>query len=180
MIEKLLKIVRGSTRLITTTSRPPRPEDQDGKTYYFLSEKDFKYKIEAGDFLEHNYYAGNYYGTEKKVLETALENNEVIFSKLDVNGKRSLDKLGIKHMAIFLLPESLEQLKHRIEQRGGLTPEKVAERLKIAASEIKEASAYDFRVINVEGKLTETAAKIAKIIHQHRFLLTLDKVPKVG
>jgi guanylate kinase len=63
-----------------------------------------------------------------------------------------------------MLPDSLDNLKKRIERRGGITPEVIAERLKIAEREIAASSDYDYRIVNVEGQLPETIAKIEEII----------------
>ena len=69
VINALIKIFPESTRLITTTSRPKRPGNKEGIDYYFISQDDFKNKINNGDFVEYNIYSSNYYGTQKKHLE---------------------------------------------------------------------------------------------------------------
>ena len=73
IISALLKIIPNSTRLITTTSREPRPGNQNGIDYYFVSQAEFKNKIQNEEMVEYNNYAGNYYGIEKKNLILALE-----------------------------------------------------------------------------------------------------------
>ena len=166
VIAELLKLIPNSTRLVTTTSRPKRPGDQEGVNYFFVSEDDFKRRISAGEFLEYNYYAGNYYGSEKSVLETSLTRFDVVFSNIEVNGKHNLDILGIKHTSIFLLPESLAELRARIEKRGGLTPEIIDERMKIAAEEIKKSADYQYRIVNPDGGLDEVVKKIENIVKE--------------
>ena len=164
VINALLKRLSRTTRLVTTTTRPPRPGNQEGVDYYFISPETFKTKLVAGDFLEHNVYAGNYYGEEKKELERCFKDNDVVLTQIDVTGKHALDRLAVPHLSIFLVPESLDILKARIEKRGGITPEVIAERLAIAKREIEESSDYDYRIINVDGALEQTIKKIAKII----------------
>ena len=164
VIAELLKLIPNSTRLVTTTSRPKRPGDQEGVNYFFVSADDFKKRIEAGEFLEYNFYAGNYYGSEKSVLEAALARFDVVFSNIEVNGKHNLDILGIKHLSIFLLPESLDELRGRIEKRGGLTEEVINERLKIAAEEIKKSEDYDLRIVNPDGGLENVVKQIEKAV----------------
>lgn len=164
VIARLTKIFPNSARLVTTTSRPPRPTDQEGVTYNFISREEFAEKIKQGYFLEHNNMVGNYYGTPKQKLNDLLQTHDLVFSNLDVNGKHSLDKLGVKNMSIFLLPESLEVLKKRAEKRGGMTKQMIADRLKVAETEIKAAEKYDYKITNYEGKLPETIDKIATII----------------
>jgi len=167
VINALLKRIPNSTRLITTTTRPKRPGNVDGKDYYFISKEDFLKKIAAGDFLEHNFYAENYYGSEKKHLAEAEKKYALVLTQIEVNGKHNLDKAGTPHLAIFLLPESLEELGNRIRRRGGLTPELIKKRLAIAKQEIKASTDYDYRIVNAEGKLGETIDKIAEIIDEH-------------
>lgn len=166
-IEELIKIFPNSAKLVTTTSRPPRPTDQEGITYNFISREDFEKKINENYFLEYNNYASNYYGTPKKYLADMLEKHSVVFSNIDVNGKRSMDKLGIKHLSIFLLPESIAILEQRVEKRGGLTKEMIAERIKVVAQEIEASKDYDYKLTNYEGKLEETVEGVAEIVRKH-------------
>jgi guanylate kinase len=164
VIEALLKIIPGSTRFITTTSRPPRPGNQEGVDYYFISKEEFENKIKNNEFLEYNFYAGNYYGTEKNILENNIKKNKVVFLNIDVNGKHNLDKVKVKNLSIFLLPDSLEILKNRIRQRGGVSEEIIEERMKTAKYEMENSLDYDYRIVNEDGKLDETVDKLAKII----------------
>lgn len=167
VIARLLKIFPNSARLITTTSRPPRPTDKEGVTYNFISPKDFKDKIKQGYFLEYNNCVGNYYGTPKKYFHDILKKYDLIFSNLDVNGKHSMDKLKIKNLSFFLLPESMDVLKQRAEKRGGMTKTMIQDRIKLAEKEIKKSKNYDYKIKNYEGRLEETADNIAAIIQKH-------------
>ena len=176
VINALMADFPGSTRLVTTTTRPMRPGERDGLDYYFISEADFKKKLAAGDFLEHNNYAGHWYGTDRKRLEDLLQHHQIVFSQIEVNGKHQLTAAGVKHLAIFLLPESMATLKSRIEKRGGLSDEVIAKRLNIAETEMEESKDYDYRLLNKEGKIEETVAEIRSILKDR---LGLDAKPKV-
>ncbi len=164
IIRELLKLFPNTTRLITTTSRPPRPGNIEGVDYHFVNQKEFTDKIKNGDFLEYNIYAGQHYGIEKAKLTELLSKYELVFTQIEVNGKHNLDKKGIKSLSIFLLPENLEILKKRIQRRGGLTPEIIAERLKTAEKEMTDSADYDYRLVNKDGKMAETVNEIAVII----------------
>ena len=164
VINALLKIFPGSARLVTTTSRPLRPGNQEGVDYYFISREEFEEKIKSGEFLEHNFYAGNYYGTQKKHLEQLTREHPLVLTQIEVNGKHNLDIAGIKNLSIFLLPESLETLKKRIEKRGGLTEEIIEKRLAIAKKEINASEDYDYRLVNREGHLEDTIQEVAGLI----------------
>lgn len=164
LISELLKIIPNSGRLVTTTSRVPRPTDKPGIAYNFISHEDFENKIKEGYFLEYNNFAGNYYGTPKIHLAENLKKYDCVLSNLDVNGKHSLDKMKVPHLSIFLLPENLEILRKRAEARGGITKEMIDQRLEIAEQEIAQSKDYNYQIINHEGKLDETVAKVREII----------------
>ena len=167
VINALLKIFPDSSRLITTTSRTPRPDQKGGIDYFFITPEEFKEKIKNSELVEHNFYAGNYYGVEKEKLNQALGKYELVFTQIEVSGKNSFDKAKIPHLSIFLLPENLEILKKRIEKRGGIEPNKIKERLKTAEKEIGKSDIYDYKLVNYEGRLDETIEKVAKIIKNY-------------
>jgi guanylate kinase len=139
-------------------------EKKNGVDYYFTTVEDFQKKISAGEFLEYNVYDGNYYGTERKYLEKRLGEYDIVFSLIEVNGKHQLEKNKVPHFSIFLLPESLEVLKKRIEKRGGLSDKSIEERLKIAKNEIKASKYYDYVITNKEGHLQETVEQVRQIV----------------
>ena len=167
VIRGLLDIFPGSIKFMTTTTRPPRPNEQNGVHYNFVSREEFEKMIQNGELIEHNFYAENYYGTEKNKLNKLLSEHPLVFSNIEINGKRNFDKSGWKNLSIFLLPESMEVLKQRIERRGGIEPAIVAERLETAKKEIADADIYNYKIVNYQGKLDETIAKIAEIIRKH-------------
>lgn len=164
IINELVQRLPNSLRFVTTTTRDKRQGEQDGVDYFFISKEEFETKINEGDFVEHNLYSDNYYGTDKKKLLEASEKYDFIFLPLDVNGKKNLDKAGIEHIAIFLLPESLDILRERILKRGSIRPEQIESRLETAQKEIAEADIYDFKVENKEGYLGETVDEIERIL----------------
>lgn len=164
IIAELLKRIPNSSHLVTTTTRAMREGERNGVDYYFITREQFEERLEKGAFLEHNEYAGNLYGTERMELERQLKHFDVVFSLVEVNGKKSFDRLHIPHISIFLLPESINILKDRLEQRGGMDPKDIAERLRIAQEELDFASAYDVTVVNKEGYMQETVEHIAEFL----------------
>jgi len=160
----LVKEFPGSYKFITTTTRSPRPGNKEGVDYHFIGKENFEEQIKQSQFLEYNFYNGNYYGTPRKTLESALENDPIIFLIVETNGKRNIDKAGIANFSIFFLPENEGVLKERIEKRGGLSPAQIEERLENARREIKESAIYDLRIINKQGKIEETIAEAAAAV----------------
>ena len=177
VIARLTKIFPHSIRLVTTTSRPPRPSDKEGVTYNFISPEDFADKIKQDYFLEYNNCVGNYYGTPKKYLEDLLKNNDLVFSNLDVNGKHSMDKLDVNNLAFFLLPENMDVLTKRVQKRGGMTDKMIRDRIELAVEEIAKSKDYDYQITNYDGKLQQTTDNIADIIKNHlRNTPPIDKI----
>lgn len=172
VINELLKQIPNSVRLVTTTSRDLRPGNKDGVDYFFISKEDFENKIKNDEMVEHNNYVGNYYGIEKDKLKESLKKNNIVFTQIEVNGKHNLDKQEIEHLAIFLLPDSLEHLADRIRKRKGVSEDKIKERLETAKYEIEKSIDYDYKIVNKEGRLEETIAKVRQIIEEK---LSLDK-----
>lgn len=169
VIFALLKKFKNSAKLITTTTRAPRPDDKEGVTYHFVTKENFQEMIDRNEIIEYNFYAGNFYGITKTELESKLKNFNLVLSNIDVNGRRSLKKAGFPNLSIFLMPENIKDLKTRISRRGGLNESEIAERLKTAELEINLANEYDFQVVNKTGKLDETIDNVAKIINKHLF-----------
>ncbi len=164
IIKGLLKLNPAATRLVTTTSRPPRPGNQEGVDYYFISKEEFEKRIENDEFVEYNIYTNNYYGIQKKHLEETLSKFPLILTQLDINGKKHLEDAHINHTSIFILPEELDILRKRLENRGGLSKEEINRRLDAAKNEITFAPKYDYSIVNYEGKLQETIEYISNLI----------------
>ncbi len=164
VIRGLLTALPNAARNITTTSRRMRMGETNGRDYYFITAPDFQEKIARHDFIEHNFFTGNYYGTEREPLQKLLATHDVVITQADINGKAAFDKEGVPHLSVFLLPDNLEVLRARLEKRGSMTPEQIDERLRLAEKEIQAAPTYDIQIVNKEGKLDQTIEELAKII----------------
>lgn len=164
IMRELMKLFPGSTRFVTTTTRAPREGEREQVDYHFVSTEKFQQMIEEGAFIEYNFYAGNYYGSEKSRLEENLATSPLVFAPLDVNGKKQIDASNVPHISIFLLPESLDILRQRIIHRGGLTTEEIDARMKTGEAELEEAKRYDLAVINQDGEMRNTVEEIAKFL----------------
>lgn len=178
IIRALLETFPRSTQLVTTTTREKRPGEQEGVDYYYISKKEFQDKLKEDAFVEYNEYADNLYGTQWKHLEEALETHPVVFSQAEVHGKASLDRLQVPHISIFLVPENLDILRDRIEQRGGTSDASLRARLETAKEEIDRAIEYDFAPMNKDGRMEETIQQIiAYLAKEHGIVPCIDKEP---
>ncbi|PIR04305.1 MAG: guanylate kinase [Candidatus Magasanikbacteria bacterium CG11_big_fil_rev_8_21_14_0_20_39_34] len=167
VIARLIPHIGGSCRLVTTTTRDKRAREKEGIDYFFVSKSEFQSLIESGALLEHNLYAGEYYGIQKKHLQKFLEGHTVVFSTIDVHGKQNLDKLGIEHISIFLMPEDVDILEKRIRERGSTSEDKIEDRLKIAEFELNMAEKYDYIVVNRQGFIEDTVQEILAILDKN-------------
>lgn len=154
---------------ISATTRPPRGTEQHGKDYYFLSEKEFKTKIEAGAFAEYEQvYPGMYYGTLKSELERIWAAGKNVLFDIDVEGGINIKKLYPENtMAIFIKTPTVEALADRLRSRGTDTDEKIAMRLAKAETELERAADFDHIVINdsLETAKKEVQELVINFLH---------------
>ena len=151
---------------VSSTTRPPRPEETDGKDYHFMSREAFQAGIEAGRFLEWAQVHGEYYGTDRARLDECLAAAADVLLDIDVQGARQVRRLFPQAHLIFILPPAWEVLAQRLRARGTESPEQLAARLNAAFREVKEAAWYDYLVIN--DLLPAAAADLAGIIRAAR------------
>ena len=133
---------------VSYTTRNPREGEVDGINYNFISMEEFKEGIEKGDFLEYNFYNGNYYGTSKNFVIDKINKGVNVFSEIDVNGAKNIKKLFPDALLIYIAPPSMEILKERLIGRGTESEEMINERLEIADIEMKQTDFYDYVIVN--------------------------------
>ena len=135
---------------ISCTSRPPRGTEQNGVEYFFLTEEEFRERIERNEFLEYEeVYAGRFYGTLKAQVERQLEAGQNVVFDVDVKGGINIKKFyGDRAMSLFIQPPSVEELRRRLEGRGTDTPEAIESRLAKAEYELTFAPQFDHIIVN--------------------------------
>lgn len=149
---------------VSATNRDPRPGETDGVSYYFLSDDEFRRRLDAGDFVEYcEVYPGRFYGTLKSEVErTRGEGHDVILDIDVVGGVNVKEIFGDEALSLFIMPPSVDELRRRLEHRGTDSAERIAERVGRAEYEIGFAPRYDKVVVN--DRLDEAVAETAKII----------------
>ena len=133
---------------VSATSRPMRPEDREGVSYYFVSRERFEEMIAAGELLEHACYAGNYYGTPLRPVEEALARGESVVLEIDVQGGFQIREQIPEAHLVFIEPPSLEVLESRLRGRGTDSEESIAVRMKYAQVELSHKMEYDKQFVN--------------------------------
>ena len=134
---------------VSCTTRAPRPNEINGIDYYFNSRGQFMKYISDDAFAEWEDVHGQYYGTLKLNLDTAIANNTILLLELDVKGSMSILHLYPEQsFSIFILPPSIDHLRQRLRNRGTDTESRINERLKRFEREMEYKSKFDYVLIN--------------------------------
>ena len=152
---------------ISATSRAPRGNEIDGNDYYFLSEEDFKEKIQQDAFIEYEeVYQGAFYGTLKTEVERLWDNGKHVLFDIDVKGGLNIkNEYPNETLAVFVQPPSLEELEKRLRERATDSEDKIQQRLDKSASEL--TFSQDFDVILVNDDLTTAKREVIRLVKHH-------------
>jgi guanylate kinase len=151
---------------VSATTRKMREGEREGEHYFFFGREQFEKFIEIGEFLEYTEYCGNYYGTRKHTVMTALGEGRNIVLKIEGEGAVNVRKMFPDAILIFILPPSIEELRNRLQNRGTEDKETIELRLKKAESELANSDDYDYRVTNDE--LPMAIREVANIIRDEQ------------
>ncbi|OOS00957.1 guanylate kinase [Canicola haemoglobinophilus] len=156
---------------VSHTTRQPRPSEQEGVHYYFVSVEQFEDLIAQGAFLEYaKVFGGNYYGTSLPAIEKNLAEGIDVFLDIDWQGAQQIRQKVPSVKSIFILPPSLAELERRLIGRGQDSEEVIAERMSKAISEISHYDEYDYVIVN--DNFEQALADLNSILRTER--LTLD------
>lgn len=169
IINRLVKI--DDLRLgfsISATSRKPRGEEQNGREYFFLSDAEFKKRVDCGEFVEwEEVYTGTCYGTLASEVERVIGTGHNLIMDVDVKGALNIKRrYGTRALSVFIMPPDLESLKSRLVARGTDSLEKIEKRLAKAEYEISFASEFDCTVVNddLEAAVGEVEGRIRDFV----------------
>ena len=150
---------------VSATSRNPRPNEKNGKDYYFLTLEEFIKRVGNNEFLEwEEVYKGIRYGTLKSEVERIRNQGKNVIFDVDVVGGLNIKKYyGDEALAVFVQPPSVEELKKRLTQRSTETDDKIAMRIAKAEHELSFAPQFDVVLVNdnLEQAFTEAEKVIA-------------------
>jgi guanylate kinase len=154
---------------VTATTRPARQGEQHGIDYFFVSDAEFCAMLNRGDLIEHAVVHGKHsYGIPIEGLRAGMRNGRDVLVTPDVQGAATLRALIPNAISIFLAPTSLEELKLRIADPRSGRLEEMETRLKTAAVEMRRMGEFDYLVVNEDGKLDETVARVKAIVTAER------------
>ncbi len=152
---------------VSMTTRKPRPNEQDGVDYYFISKEEFEEKIKNHELLEyaqvHNH---DYYGTPKEKIARHINDGDDVILEIDIEGALQVKENHPEALFIFIMPPSMEELINRLIQRGTESKEKIVKRFRKAYQEINEVTKYNYVVIN--DQLDKAVYKVNAILTAER------------
>lgn len=148
----LMKACPGINFSVSHTSRAPRLGEKDGKDYFFVSKKEFRQKIKAGEFIEWVENYDQYYGSSRNVVEDVLRSGKDLLFDIEPRGAKKIKETLKGGIYVFILPPSKKELLSRLRKRGHETENVIQKRFQQAESEIKEILWYDYVIINEDLK----------------------------
>lgn len=151
--------------VVTATSRPPRPDEVDGKDYFFFSKEEFEQRIKNGEFIEYALVYDQYKGAPRWQIDEALMSGQDVVIKVDVQGAATYRKLYPQAVLIFLLPKTKEEWCGRLKARNTETPEDYKLRVETAKQELLQIEMFDYIVINADELLDKAVDDIVEIIN---------------
>ena len=146
---------------VSATTRAPRPSEQDGIHYYFITKERFEEMIAAGEFLEYDAHAANYYGTPRAQALEKMENGHVLLD-IEPKGAGQVKANMPEATLIFIMPPSVEELERRLRGRGDTSEEQICLRMERAIWEMDQRGWYDYVLVNDDAE--RCAEEILKII----------------
>lgn len=155
--------------VVTATTRPMRPMEQDGVDYIFLNQDVFDKKVADKEFLEWAQVYGNSYGVPKTQVREAIARGEDVIIKADVQGAATIKQLNPEGVFVFLAPPSFQVLQQRLTIRQTENLIDLDRRLETAHEEMKQLPMFDYVVVNNEGALDRTVAVLESIIQAERW-----------
>ena len=171
----LLNLDKNLSLSISTTTRKKRPNEISGIDYNFVSINEFHNKLNKNEFIEHAKVFDNYYGTDKSLVETKINEGKDLLFDIDWQGAQQLrEKMGEDIVSVFILPPSKQELESRLKKRGQDSNEIVKKRMGEATSEITHWAEYDYVIINED--LNASVKTVLGILHSER----MKRIRQIG
>jgi guanylate kinase len=186
LVRHLLQARSGILLSVSSTTRAPRPGEQDGVDYVFMNRDEFVRRREAGEFLEWAEVHGNAYGTSRPWIEAQMRSGQDIVLEIDWQGAAQVRKLIPQAVSVFIAPPSLETLRERLVARGQDAPEVIERRIQAARGELEHAPECQYVIINQDfalaaqalcGVLDAARSRFSRQAARHASLFTSLGIP---
>jgi len=179
LIREILKIVPKVTLSVSFTTRPKRAGEEHGKDYFFISEPEFLNLIKKNAFLEYAKVHGHFYGTSREYVEEKLNAGQDVILEIDIQGARSIKKLPLETISIFIMPPSSQVLRERLIARGTESEESLKIRLENAINEVEAYKEFDYVVINNDLHEAIENLKAIFVAERLRTQNQLDRIDQI-
>jgi guanylate kinase len=147
---------------VSATTREPRPGEEDGVDYHFLTRAEFDRLVAAGDFVEHADYAGRSYGTLRSELDRRVQAGIPVVLEIEVQGARQVRAAMPEAVQVFIAPPSLDALRTRLVGRGTDDSDEVERRLTVAKHELNAQPEFAHVVVN--DRLEDALVRLVEIV----------------
>ena len=154
---------------VSVTTRGPRPGEENGVHYHFISDAEYDALLEEDMLLEHAGYSGNRYGTPAQPIYDSLNAGKDVFLDIESVGMRNVKAKMPEAISVFIAPPDWETLEKRLRGRGTESEEKVLLRLQAAKRELDASGAYDYIVVN--NTVSDAAEDLMKIMDRSHGIL---------
>ncbi len=153
---------------VSATTRAPRPGEEHGREYFFLTEDAFKQQVAEGQMLEHAHVFGNFYGSPAGPVRESINSGKDVLFDVDWQGEVQIrnSDLGKHALSIFILPPSIPELRRRLETRGQDSADVIAKRMLKSWDEISHWGYYEYVLVNDD--LASTEEKLKTIVSAER------------
>ncbi|HEY9153071.1 MAG TPA: guanylate kinase [Anaerolineales bacterium] len=162
--------------VVTATTRPQRPNEVDGRDYFFVSKDEFARMMDQNELIEYALVYGDYKGIPKAQVREALASSKDVIMRLDVQGAETVRKLAPDALLIFIATESEDELVNRLQQRQTETFDSLAIRIATARKELQRVEAFDYIIINHDFLLDHTVDVVRAIIDSEHHRVKQRKV----
>ena len=162
VVGELMKIRSDIGFSVSATTRAPRPGEQDGVSYFFVTKQRFEEMIAQGELLEYAQFVNNYYGTPRAYVEQMLSEGVNVVLDIEVQGARNVVNAFPDAVSVYMIPPTYDELERRLRGRGTETEEQIQGRLKTAMEEARAADFYRYIIVN--DNLNEAVKELDAII----------------
>jgi guanylate kinase len=169
LIAEMLAAMPHLRKVVTWTTRQlVSGKEREGVDYNHCSRDEFAALLEKGELLEFAEYNENLYGTPVRPLRDAFAEGLDVVLKIEAQGAMKVRSRLPGAVLVFIAPESLDELRKRMECRGRDDPSAIARRMARAREELSLAGLYDYVVVNHDGRLAEAVAQVKAIVQAER------------
>ena len=162
VVAELQKIRDDICFSVSATTRAPRPGEEDGVSYFFVTKETFEQMIEQNELLEYAKFVDNYYGTPRAYVEQKLEEGMNVVLDIEVQGARNITREYPDAVSVYMIPPTYQELERRLRGRGTENEKQIQGRLKTAIQEAKAADFYRYIIVN--NNLNEAVNELNAII----------------